>query len=148
MKIKFLIPLSLAILLGFFASKVIYGQYTTNNSKSNYNSYFLQQGVYTTLNSLKSSTKSLEYYITQKINDKYYVYVGITSNIDNANKLKEIYKEKKIPIYVRKVNVDNLEFYSNLEQYDILLSSVSKPEDMLSITKVILSSYEETVLTN
>ena len=38
------------------------------------------------------------------------------------------------------------EFYNKLEQYDILLSGALKDKDVLSINKVILSSYEEMVL--
>ena len=85
-------------------------------------------------------------YIVEKIGDKYYAYVGITTNLSNANKIKKIYDNKNIDTYIRKRNIKNEEFYNNLEQYDILLSGALKDKDVLSINKVILSSYEEMVL--
>ena len=44
--------------------------------------------------------------------------------------------------------IDDIEFISNLEQFDILLDNASSSEDIKSINGVILSSYEEMVLTN
>ena len=61
-------------------------------------------------------------------------------------KIKKIYDNKNIDTYIRKRNIKNEEFYNNLEQYDILLSGALKDKDVLSINKVILSSYEEMVL--
>ena len=35
-------------------------------------------------------------YIVEKIGDKYYAYVGITTNLSNANKIKKIYDNKEL----------------------------------------------------
>lgn len=147
MKFKFVFPLILAILIGFFSAKAVYGLYNYKEEPIN-NSYFLQQGVYKNLENVKSSTKDIENYIIEEKEDKYYVYVGITTKMENANRIKKIYKDKDIDLYIKEAKIDNEEFYNNLEQYDVLLSGVSKSDDVLSISKVILSSYEEMVLTN
>ena len=147
MKFKFVFPLILAILIGFFSAKAVYGLYNYKEEPIN-NSYFLQQGVYKNLENVKSSTKDIENYIIEEKEDKYYVYVGITTKMENAKRIKKIYKDKGINLYIKEAMIDNEEFYSNLEQYDVLLSGVSKSDDVLSISKVILSSYEEMVLTN
>lgn len=147
MKFKFVFPLILAILIGFFSAKAVYGLYNYKEELIN-NSYFLQQGVYKNLENVKSSTKDIENYIIEEKEDKYYVYVGITTKMENANRIKKIYKDKDIDLYIKEAKIDNEEFYNNLEQYDVLLSGVSKSDDILSISKVILSSYEEMVLTN
>ena len=134
-----------AIVIGFLSAKLVYALYNTNE-KEKYNAYFLQTGVYKEESNLKKDVKKFDYYISEKNDDKNYVYVGITSKIENANKLKKIYELKNIDIYIKKAYVNNEEFVSNLEQYDILLSGVDKEDDLLSITKVILSSYEDIVL--
>ena len=147
MKVKFIFPIIMAILLGFFSAKIVYGLYSPNNSIF-YNSYFLQWGVYSNKESLNKTLKEkkIDSYLIVEENDKYYVYVGITTDKKMAEKIKNIYGEKNNDIYIKTVKLENNEFYNNLEQYDILLNGVSNNEDILSINKVILSSYEEMVL--
>lgn len=148
MKIKFLLLLCLTICLGFLTAKSVYKLYFTEVDAYTYNSYFLQSGVYSDQDTMKKETKNLRDFIYEKKDNKYYVYIGITTDMDNANKIKKIYKNKKIDIYIKESKIDNIEFLSSLEQYDILLSEVIKDNDILSINKVILSSYEEIVLGN
>lgn len=149
MKLKFIFifPIILAIIIGFLSSKIVYGLYNPKESIF-YNSYFLQWGVYSDKERLDKTIKekNLESYLIVEEDKKYYVYVGITTNKNVAEKISNIYKNKNDEIYVKKVKISNLEFYKNLEQYDILLSGVSRDEDILSINKVIFSSYEEMVL--
>lgn len=144
MKLKYMFLLVLAILLGFMSARVVYGLVKSPTKKIE-EVYFLQEGTSTTDNKLQKENKKYDY-IVENINDRYYVYVGITTNLSNASRIKKIYDNKKINTYIRKRNIENEEFYSNLEQYDILLSGVENEKDILSINKVILSSYEEMVL--
>ena len=74
------------------------------------------------------------------------MYVGITTSKSNADKIKKVYDDKNIDIYIKQDNINNVEFISNLEQYDVLLESVDKKKDILSINEVILSTYEEMVV--
>ena len=74
------------------------------------------------------------------------MYVGITTSKSNADKIKKAKKKKNIDIYIKQDNINNVEFISNLEQYDVLLESVDKKKDILSINEVILSTYEEMVV--
>ena len=46
------------------------------------------------------------------------------------------------------MHISNEEFTRNLEQYDILLNSVTKEDELMAINESILSSYEEMVLKN
>ena len=149
MKIKFIFPLILAIFIGFFSAKIVYGLYSDKNTTF-YNSYFLQWGVYTNKDSMNKTLKekSIDSYIVVEEDKKYHVYVGITTSKDIASKIKKIYDDKGNNIYIKKSKITDVEFYKNLEQYDVLLNSVNKDEDILSISKVILSSYDEIVLKN
>ena len=144
MKLKFAFLIVLAILFGFVSARVVYGKIRVPVSNGE-NIYFLQEGMSSDKNEFDDDDKKYDY-IVEKIGDKYYAYVGITTNLSNANKIKKIYDNKNIDTYIRKRNIKNEEFYNNLEQYDILLSGALKDKEVLSINKVILSSYEEMVL--
>lgn len=144
---SFIFPLVLAILLGFLSAKIVYAIYNPK-SEENYNSYFVQSGVYSNENILKEEIKKLKAYTLIEENNKTYVYVGISTNLENANKIKEAYQKMGINTYIKKKNIASIEFLRNLEQYDILVDSVSKEEDLISILNVILSTYEENLQTN
>lgn len=144
MKFKFVILIVIAILFGFLSARAVYGKIKVPVS-NNEDVYFLQEGMSSDKNEFNNDDKKYDY-IVENVNDRYYVYVGITTNLSNANRIKKIYDDKNINTYIRKRSISNEEFYNNLEQYDILLSGALKDKDVLSINKVILSSYEEMVL--
>ena len=148
MKKKIIFPILISIILGITSAKVLYDYYENNKETNNntYNSYLLQVGVYTDKHSLKQATKNLNDYIVKEENGKYYVYVGMTTSKENANKIKKAYQNKNVDLYIKEDNINNVEFISSLEQYDVLLNGVSKDKDILSINEVILSTYEEMVM--
>ena len=59
-----------------------------------------------------------------------------------------MFSKEDINVSIKKTVINNVEFISNLEQFDILLDNASNSEDIKSINEVILSSYEEMVLNN
>lgn len=148
MKKTVIIPIIVAVLLGFISAKLVYNGHKlkTKTEAYTYNSYLLQAGVYSDKLALNKALENLKDYIVKKENNKYYVYIGITTSKENANKLKKIYEQKDMDIYIKQGNIDNIEFISNLEQFDVLLNGVSKEKDILSINEVILSTYEEMVM--
>ena len=148
MRKKVIIPILIAILLGSVSAKILYESYESKNNTNSktFNSYLLQVGVYTDKHSLKQATKNLSDYIVKEENGKYYVYMGISTSKENANKIKKAYESKNIDLYIKEDNINNVEFLSSLEQYDVLLSGVTKDKDILSINEVILSTYEEMVM--
>ena len=148
MKKKIIFPVIISIILGIVSAKILYDNYEKKKESNNniYNSYLLQVGVYTDKHSLKQATKNLNNYIVKEENGKYYVYVGMTTSKDNANKIKKAYQNKDVDLYIKEDNINNVEFISSLEQYDVLLNGVSKDKDIISINEVILSTYEEMVM--
>ena len=144
---NFIFPLVLAILLGLLSAKIVYAIYNPI-PEDKYNTYFIQSGVYSNEKILNEELKKLKAYTLTEEDDKTYVYVGISSNIKNANKIKEVYKKMGINTYIKKKNINSIEFLSNLEQYDILVDSVSNEQDLISILNVILSTYEDILQIN
>ena len=138
MKKDYLIPIFIAILIGFISANYIYKEYK-NTTTNNKDIYFIQISASNTLND-NTNTKNT---LTLKEDDKYYTYIGMTSNKDIANKIKEIYKKDNIDLYIKKKNIDNINFITELEQYDILLKGTDTKEEIDNILKSILSSFEE-----
>ena len=144
---KFLTYVGIAVLSGLILGNLIYKQYEKEQNLDNdYNTYLLQQGIYNSNAEMLENTKNLENYMFIEKNNKYYVYVGISTKKDNAEKVKEVFSDNDIDVSIKRSVIDNIEFMSNLEQFDILLDSASTNEDIMSINEVILSSYEEMVL--
>ena len=78
-------------------------------------------------------------------NNKYYVYVGISKDLEIAKLIKKIYEDKGYQIYIKELSVDDKEFSSNVEQFDLLIKNSSNDEDILTIESVVLSNYEEII---
>ncbi|MFA5602533.1 MAG: hypothetical protein WDA21_02210 [Bacilli bacterium] len=155
MKIKFIFSILLSIIIGYLFGQILFNQYNNRvidvfNEKNTI--YFLQQGVYSNKETMETNTESINNYIYVKKNNHYKVYVGITGDSDNAEKLKEIFVNMGNDIYVKEENISNLEFIETLKQYDNLLKQTSTDttsiDDILMIEKQVLSKYEELVLKN
>ncbi len=140
--------MTIAIVLGFISAQIVYSTYRNNLSSSSYNAYLLQIASFENVDSISSDMKDNADYLIVNENNMYNVYVGITTDLSNANKIKNIYEKKDIEVYIKPTVINNIEFVSNLEQYDLLLSEVENEDNLISISDVVLSSYEEIVLGN
>ena len=145
MKYKFLFGIIIAIALGYLSSTAI-KQLKSDNVKY-FNTYLLQAGIYTNDISLNNFTKSLKSYVIDKNNNKYYVYVGITTDLDNKKKLEELFNNKNIDIYSKKIYISDETFFNNLKQYDILLNELTDEKDILRVNDIILDSYKDLLKT-
>ena len=144
---KFLIYILFAILSGLILGNIFYRQYEKEQNLDNdYNTYLLQLGIYDSREELESKTKNIENYLLIERDNKFYVYLGISTKKDNAKKIQNVFLDNDINVSIKKSVIDNIEFMSNLEQFDILLDNAETKEDILSINEVILSSYEEMVI--
>lgn len=145
MKMNFLISIVSALILGYLCANFIFNEYgnsQTTFSETN-NIYFLQYGVYTKAD---SNDIKVDKYIQVEEEGKYYVYVGMTTNLENAEKIQKMYKDNGIDLYIKEGYVSNSEFVNGLEQYDILLGSSKTEDEINSVLSTVLASYEEFVL--
>lgn len=145
---KYLIPFISCILVGFLLAYFMLNQY---NEKPNLNLtfnkseklYFIQYGVYSSVESMEKNTLNLGYYIYNKQDDLYYVFIAITKDLENLEKLKGYFKELGYNIYVKEFNISNQKFIENLENHDALLKEVTSKEAITSIITQTLEKYEE-----
>ena len=142
------IPLLVAIVLGFYGAKIAYGfnRVKETVSEISHNAYAVQYGVYKDPSTLEKTLSDLDNYVVSLEDGKYYVYLGFTTNYSNLSKIRNMYKDMGVEVYIREVLIENEEFISNLEQFDILLDNVNGSIDILSINSAILSSYDEMIL--
>lgn len=145
--IKILIPISLAIVIGYFFGTFIYDQYDRSLMAFNDTKvvYFLQQGVFSNNNNLNDNLSKLDSSLVEEENGKYYVYVGMTGTYEIAEKIKSIYKDKGYVLYIKEKNISNRYFISDLEQYDKLLNSQDNYDNLNEVLKTIIDSYESNV---
>ena len=102
--------------------------------------YMLLYGSY---NSKEKINKlSLNNYILIEEDGFYKVYVGVSTSLENSNKIKEIYKELGNSIYIREDNINNLEFIDYLYNKENNFSELSNDE-ILSIENDIINKYKE-----
>lgn len=103
--------------------------------------YVFQYGVYSNKNNMINNLKDINY-TYQLIDNKYYVYVGMTKNKENIEKLKKYFKSLSYNIYLKEIEVDG-EFVETLEQYDLLLDEAITNESISTILSTTLAKFEE-----
>ena len=102
--------------------------------------YMLLYGSYNSKE--KISKLSLDNYILIEEDGFYKIYVGVSTSLENSNKIKEIYKDLGNSIYIRENNVSNLEFIDYLYNKEQNFSELTNDE-ILSIENDIINKYKE-----
>lgn len=144
---KIFILMIVAIILGGITGRILYSEYKDSSLvfSEEKKLYFLEEGIYYTKESLEANTKDIHPKLVLEEDKKYHVYVGITSNRTNINKIKKIYRDGEHNIKVKEVKIDHDEFRNNVEQFDILIDATTTQKDILTIEEVILSNYENLI---
>ena len=138
---KFLKISIIFIILGYFTSIYIF-----NNKNTKY--YFLQEGIYSNENDLKSSLIDVRQKVIDKEKNNYYVYLGITKSEIIANRIKDIYKNKHINTKIIEKYITNDEFSNNVDQFDLLINNTDNNDEVITVEEVILANYEEIIKNN
>ena len=144
MKRKYFLSILLALILGYLCANYVLALYKEDSSNNII--YFLQAGAYNNKESSLNDLKDIDNKIIIKENDKYYMYIGITADIKIAKRIKNMYKNKNIELYIKEKDITNTSFKLELEQYDILLKNAKTFDEVNAIFKTVLATYEEGVL--
>lgn len=137
-----------SIILGALSAMLLnstYKEKLINTFSEGKNYYFIQEGVYSSKEIMTENTKDIQVKTVDTLNNKQYVYLGITRDNNNAKKIKDIYEKKGYQIYIKEQNLSNEEFYNNVTQFDILVNSTDKESEILTIEEVVLANYEELI---
>lgn len=137
-----------SIILGALSAMLLnstYKEKLVNTFSEGKTYYFIQEGVYSSKEIMTENTKDIQVKTVDTLNNKHYVYLGITRDNNNAKKIKDIYEKKGYQIYIKEQNLSNEEFYNNVTQFDILVNSTDKASEILTIEEVVLANYEELI---
>lgn len=137
-----------SIILGALSAMLLnstYKEKLVNTFSEGKTYYFIQEGVYSSKEIMTENTKDIQVKTVDTLNNKQYVYLGITRDNNNAKKIKDIYEKKGYQIYIKEQNLSNEEFYNNVTQFDILVNSTDKEAEILTIEEVVLANYEELI---
>ena len=144
---KYLTTIIISILVGFLLSYYMLKEYESVNIIPVFNvketAYLVQQGVYSSMESMQENTSFLTDYIYSVIDNMYYVYIGISLESDNVNKIQEYYKNKDINTIIKTTTISDTELLNSLRQYDMVLKETNEEETIKEIIKQTLSKYKE-----
>ena len=147
---KYLLTFVIALIIGFFLSNFFLKQYDDFKgikvSNKGETLYFIQYGVFSTLESLEENTIALQNYVYNKQDDLYYVYVGITKLKENAEKIVNYYKNIGNETIIKEYGITNKNFLEQLVNYDTVLKNTNDETAISSIINQVLVKYEEVVI--
>lgn len=142
---KYFITIIMSLIVGFLLSSYVLKEYDEIDIKNVFSekekAYLIQQGVYSSYESMKTNV-NISDYIYSVIDNMYYVYVGMTLNEENVNKIQEYYKDKNVETIVKTTTLTDKDFISSLEKYDIVLSETNDSDTIKEVLKQILMKYK------
>lgn len=144
---KLLITLLITSLISFLFGNYIFKVYIKNvkeivkEASSIYDDvYMLLYGSYNTIE--KAKKNNLNNYILKEEYGFYKVYIGVTKSKENAEIIREIYKEKGNDIYIKEKRISGLEFMDYLYNVDVDFKILTEGE-ILEIQNNIINKYKE-----
>jgi len=143
---KMIIYAIISITIGYLIGNIIFTNkdiFEKNNENEKY--YLLQEGTYYDDKILSNNYSSIKQKIVEKKENKIHIYIGITRNLEVAEKLINIYEEKKVNLSIIEKYYSNEELKNNIDQFDLLINSSKDKEEILKIEEVVLASYDEII---
>ncbi len=145
MNLKIIIAIVLAVGIGYFLGSGMYKKYNADTTvfKSGKEYYFITAGSYEKLETLHEKNKNFKNYAYENKDGVYKVYVGISSNKDNIEKIKGLYKDLGKDLSVETKYMNSSSFTEVLSQYDMLLEKTDDPASIETIVKQVLEKFKE-----
>ena len=148
---KYLVSCILGLLVGLFLGKTVLKEYNSYTSikvapKTGITAYFIKYGEYNSLEELEKKTIVLTNYIYSKKDNKYVVYIGITMDKNNMNKLVNYFKSLNYNISTEEYVITNNEYIDYLKNADKLIENTTDLTVIGEVSSQVLSKYEELVI--
>lgn len=147
---KYMVTFLSALIIGFFLANFFINQYDDYKgikvNSMGEELYFIQYGVYSSVDSMEENTISLQNYVYNIDEKLYYVYVGITKSEKNANKIVNYYKDLGYDTIIKKFAISSENFINLLINYDDVLNNTNDKTAIASVINQVLMKYEEVVI--
>lgn len=132
-----------ALLIGAVFSNLLISSYQEETvMKSEGNVYLLQYGIYTTKEVLNENIKKLTDYIVYEKDNKYYVYLGIFVNYENAYKVSELLENSNIYTYIKNDYLGDSNLIKKLNILDEKMTDLKKEHEIKSLNREMLDLYK------
>ena len=132
-----------AVLIGAVFSNLLISSYQEETvMKSEGNVYLLQYGIYTTKEVLNENIKKLTDYIVYEKDNKYYVYLGIFVNYENAYKVSELLENSNIYTYIKNDYLGDTNLIKKLNILDEKMTDLKKEHEIKSLNREMLDLYK------
>ena len=102
------------------------------------NLYLLQYGSYINHDVLMENIKKLDNYLIYEMEDKYYVYIGAFTDLENARDMQKKYENKGIYTYLKNDYYGNSKLINQIKDYESKFKEANDSEKE-EITKKILN---------
>ena len=134
-----MIPVVMAIIVGFIGGKYVYNNYKNNlyGELSSSRLYLIESGEYDSIDVMREDN-SKNNYVYYKDNDKYKTVVGITNNYANIDKIKKLYSDD-LKVYEYYVPDDKLD--KRQIEYDKQLIGTNNIDEVKEVVDNILELY-------
>lgn len=144
---KYILSISIALVIGIIFGKFFLEQYEAYDGikfSSNEGEilYFIRYGIYDSEEEMEKNTLSLVNFIYNIVDNKYYVYIGITREHDNLIKLNNYYSELGYQTITEEFLVTNKDFLEELVNFDSILANTNDEIVISSISSLTLEKYE------
>lgn len=135
------IPVFLSILFGFLCGKMVYQIYLDDEyfSMIDKKIYLLQNGAYSSYDSMKENSISYNYVYFYEDN-LYKTVIGITKNKDNIEKIKKMYD---CDIVVNSYYTASSDLNKKLDELDSKLKLLEEEDEIKEVIDMSLKLYDE-----
>lgn len=142
---KYLLTIIISLLIGFLLSNFMLKQYDDAVAimptfKQEETLYLVQQGVYSSLTSMQENTKNIPYYVYTLDNNLYYVYIGMSLDMDNIEKIRKYYDNMET--IVKSKTITDESFINTLKMNDEVLKQTEDREVIKETINNVLKKYE------
>ena len=135
------IPLVVSMSFGFVCGKLVYRVYgdKVSDKLSSSRLYLIENGEYLTYDSMREDNNGNNY-IYYKDEEGYKTVVGITRDIDNVDKIKNLYSNT---MKVEEYYISNDLVNEKQEEYDTMLKNTDDIHEVREVVDNILNLYRE-----
>ena len=143
-KAKSLFVIAVSVTIGVGLGYIVFSEYRRDRPVMRETDivFFLQQGVYSSMESLNAGTQNLSSFIYFEEENLFRVYVYITTSMENAQKVERIFADRGVEIFIKEGTINDTAFVEKLRQYDRLISETNDEGVILGMTTQILNEYK------
>ncbi len=130
----------LSISLCIVFSKAMFTTYKTSSVMSiDGNIYILQYGSYISKDVMEENTKKLDNYLMIEEDDKYYVYLSVFTNKENALKMQRNYEKQNIYTYLKNDYISDEKLIERIKKIEEEIKDV----DIKEVNKKIINELKK-----